>query len=221
MKSETEIILSEVQSRELIFIQEITFEIPEFFPEREKINCPGSLGYRHMSRFHANTVYLHPIMQGLEYAWRLDDDSLLLGPAINYDVFTFMKEHDLIYGYRYIDTDWPTCVQDLWETVHKYKRRNGIDGHFIDKWSNGKMFYNNFEISRITFWTSEEYRKYVAHIDRVGGIYRYRWGDAPIKSLALALFVSPGKIHKFDDIGYKHQRLIKFGRHITATVATL
>ena len=215
MTNETEIILSEVQSRELIFIQEITFEIPKFFPEREKIYCPGSLGYRHMCRFHANTVYLHPIMQDLEYAWRLDDDSLLLGPAINYDVFAFMEEHQLIYGYRFIDDDWESCVIGLWEAVYGYRKQNSIDGQFIDKWWKPKMFYNNFEISRVSFWMSEEYRRFITYIDRVGGLYQYRWGDAPIKSLALALFVSPVKILKFDNIGYRHQKKRLPGRSIT------
>ena len=215
MSNETDIILSAVQLRDLVFMQEIEFEIPRFFPKRENTKCPGAIGYRHMCRFHSNTVYLHPIMQGLEYAWRLDDDSQLMEPSISYDVFAFMKQHHLIYGYRHISIDWASCVQGLWDGVYQYKKQNGIKGQFIDKWKNGKMFYNNFEISQVSFWTSPEYRRFITYIDRLGGIYSYRWGDAPIKSLALALFVPANQIHRFSDIGYKHQKLEQFGRVIT------
>ena len=31
-----------------------------------------------------------------------------------------------------------------------------------------------------------------------------RWGDAPIHSIAAALFLDKSRIHFFNDIGYKH-----------------
>ena len=31
-----------------------------------------------------------------------------------------------------------------------------------------------------------------------------RWGDAPVHSIAAALFAKKGQIHFFDDIGYEH-----------------
>ena len=35
-------------------------------------------------------------------------------------------------------------------------------------------------------------------------IYYQRWGDAPVHSIAVALFAPRDKIHFFDDIGYQH-----------------
>ena len=67
------------------------------------------------------------------------------------------------------------------------------------------MFYANFEISNISIWRSCAYRNYVDYIDRLGGIYYGRWGDSPIKSLALSLFIPWTEIHEFKDIGYEHQ----------------
>lgn len=32
----------------------------------------------------------------------------------------------------------------------------------------------------------------------------YQWGDAPIHSLAAALFLQPEEIHYFEDFGYTH-----------------
>ena len=198
--------------REVIFLQRVIFPLPPYLAERRTI-CPHGLGYRHMCRFHANTVYTHPILQDLEFAWRLDDDSLLLGPNIEYDVFKFMRDRGLLYGFITIDSDILACVVDLWEAAEDYTKQLHIKSHFLDKWPRYKMFYNNFEISNVSIWRTEEYRGFVEHIDDLGGIYKYRWSDAPIKSLALAMFVSPEKIHQFKHIGYQHQLIKIPGLH--------
>ena len=41
-------------------------------------------------------------------------------------------------------------------------------------------------------------------IDRLGGIYYKRWGDAPIKSLGLALSLDLSEVHCFSDLAYTH-----------------
>ena len=192
-------------SRELIFMQQIVFHLPHYLPNKTT-TCPHGLGYRHMCRFHANTVYTHPIFQDLEFAWRLDDDSLLLGPNIDYDVFKFMKDHDLVYGYNAIDRDIPPCAVGLWRAAVNYMNHSHIRDQYLSRWPRYWMFYNNFEISNLSIWRSKEYRGFMRYIDDLGGIYKYRWGDAPMKSLALAMFVSPEKIHKFKHIGYQHQK---------------
>ena len=40
-------------------------------------------------------------------------------------------------------------------------------------------------------WMSRDYANYIEYIDRTGGIYYYRWGDAPIKSIAVTMFLPP------------------------------
>ncbi|RUP45559.1 nucleotide-diphospho-sugar transferase [Jimgerdemannia flammicorona] len=32
----------------------------------------------------------------------------------------------------------------------------------------------------------------------------FRWGDAPVHSIAAAIFLDPSEIHFFNDIGYRH-----------------
>lgn len=41
-------------------------------------------------------------------------------------------------------------------------------------------------------------------LDRLGGIYYKRWGDAPIKSLGLALSLDLSEVHCFSDLAYTH-----------------
>ena len=190
-----------------IFYVEIDFITPKSIPSMDPlIYCPhkNELGYRNMCRFQAGMVFTHPIMQDLEYVMRIDSDAELLPPRITYDLFDFMKHHNLTYGYRTFSRDFESCVKYLWSNVTAYAKRQGIRPSFLQCWPTGKMFYNNFDISRLSFWTSREYKDYFTFLDKLGGIYRYRWGDSPIKGLALSLFAPMHSIHHFNHIGYRH-----------------
>lgn len=65
-------------------------------------------------------------------------------------------------------------------------------------------FWSNFEIADLSFFRSKEYRQLFAHLDKSGGFYYERWGDAPVHSLAAALLLEPQQVHYFQDIGYRH-----------------
>ena len=54
------------------------------------------------------------------------------------------------------------------------------------------------------FFRSAAYRAYFSTLDKAGGFYTERWGDAPVHSLALAMFTKPEQLHYFEDIGYSH-----------------
>ena len=161
-------------------------------------------GCRHMWRFHAKLLYEQPILDGLEYVFRLDDDSFITHP-VQYDIVKFMKDKMLWYGYMFKRYDSKACVKGLWKAAGKYIKTHKIKQTFFKKWPENQIFYNNFEISKIDFWRSKEYKNYINYIYRLGGIYYYRWGDAPVKSLGLSLFMPERKLHQFKDIGYKHQ----------------
>ena len=102
----------------MIFIQTVAFDIRIHRAEWEipEIICFKSIGYRHMCKFQAKTVYEQPILEGVDYAWRLDDDSELLA-RVGYDVFEFMLSRNLTYGYYARTTDRVDCVAYLWEST--------------------------------------------------------------------------------------------------------
>lgn len=162
------------------------------------------VNYRTMCRFQSHLVYLEPILDGLEYTWRLDDDSRLLSP-INYDIFLFMEERKFVYGWTVVTQDEVLCVKNLWEVVKLYVEIKLLNRTtFFYKWPYPLIYMNNFEISSVRFFKSGNYTKYISYLDELGGIYRYRWGDAPIKTLALSLFVPLNQVHYFEDIQYNH-----------------
>lgn len=123
-----------------------------------------------------------------------------------YDIFGKMAAEGKLYGYVSTVRDDDACIVGLWDTAEDYARRLGtsLGDNFFKEWPRGAVFYNNFEVSHASIWTSQEYRAYFDHIDQNGGIYMKRWGDAPIKSIAVSLFVPPEKIHRFGDLGYRH-----------------
>nr|WOG36206.1 uncharacterized protein [Candida metapsilosis] len=66
-------------------------------------------------------------------------------------------------------------------------------------------FWSNFEIARVDLFTSPEYQQFYEHLEAAGGFYKERWGDAPIHSLAVGMFLDLNEIHYFRDIGYRHE----------------
>jgi hypothetical protein len=149
-------------------------------------------------------VYEQPILFGLDYVWRLDDDSYLLDD-VPYDVFRFMRERQLIYGYNHISWDEFRCIHGLWPAVTTYVKNNSIATEFFKEWSAPRMYYNNFEVSALSLWRSTSYQAYIEYIDSLGGFYYHRWGDAPVKTLAVSMFVPRNRTHQFSDISYTHQ----------------
>ncbi|KAK3944382.1 putative mannosyltransferase KTR5 [Diplogelasinospora grovesii] len=65
-------------------------------------------------------------------------------------------------------------------------------------------FWSNFEIARLSFFRSKEYEDFFQMMDRSGGFWMERWGDAPIHSLAAGALLAPRDIHYFRDFGYRH-----------------
>lgn len=66
-------------------------------------------------------------------------------------------------------------------------------------------FWSNFEIGSLGLWRSKAYMDFFEYLDKAGGFFYERWGDAPVHSIAAALFLPFEKIHYFYDIGYRHE----------------
>ena len=197
-----------------LYFQSVTFTLPDFIktpvPEMKY-----SVGYRHMCRFQSKLVYEQPIVDNLDFEWRLDDDSVLIS-EIKYDIFKFMAVHDIIYGYLTRARDPHKYVTNLWRNATFYIEKQNITTEFFNKWPDSSGFVNNFELSAMKLWRSKRYQEYINYIDRAGGIYYHRWGDSPIKAIAVAMFVPLNKTHCFTDFVYDHKGK-KYGSNQTQT----
>lgn len=173
-----------------------------------------NLGYIQMCRFFADGLYRHKAMDQFEYYWRFDDDSFLVEP-LKSDPFVEMVENDWIYGYRCIERENIREILglgELWKETKQFARKHRVSLKEVKKltcnwWGKykGVNFYNNFEINKIAFWRDCSLQaKYIECLEEAAGFYKYRWGDANIRTLAIGMFINPKQIHHFKEIPYRH-----------------
>ncbi|SJL06040.1 related to Alpha-1,2 mannosyltransferase KTR1 [Armillaria ostoyae] len=173
-----------------------------------------SVPYRNMCRFNSGFFFRHPLLQPYRYYWRVEPDVKILCD-VTYDPFEFMKDNNKIYGFTISFLEWEKTIPTLWSTVKEFIKRypqyisesNAMD--FLSD-NNGKSynlchFWSNFEIADMDFWRGEAYQKFFDYLESKGGFYYERWGDAPVHSIAAALFSPKEKLHFFRDIGYRHE----------------
>jgi alpha 1,2-mannosyltransferase len=193
-----------------VLFQEVSFKIPdypknimdnipEFYPHPTHGNGPiawghpgFSLGYRHMCRFFSGEMYTYDIIKQYDYYLRLDTDSLIHTP-LNYDIFQWAENNQCHYGYiePAVQFDNPKVIEGLWDL-------------FDTDIPEGKMYYTNFELGKVSFFLDKEYQSFYHKIDKGGGIYTKRWGDAPIKYLGVNMFMNPKHIQPVRGFVYQH-----------------
>ncbi|SCU85060.1 LADA_0D05468g1_1 [Lachancea dasiensis] len=172
-----------------------------------------SESYRHMCRFESGFFWRHELMEEYEYYWRVEP-STKLHCDVNYDVFQWMKDNNKSYGFTVSIREFESTIKTLWKTTIEFTEKYPqfvAEDNMMDYISNdhGKTynlchFWSNFEVASLDFWRSEAYRKYFDYLDRAGGFFYERWGDAPVHSIAAALFLPSDQVHYFPEIGYFH-----------------
>ncbi|CAK3991075.1 glycosyltransferase family 15 [Lecanosticta acicola] len=192
--------------------QEKAKKVREDMHER-KIIYGDSISYRHMCRYESGFFFRHPIMLEYEWYWRVEP-SIELYCDIAYDPFKLMAQKKKKYSfvlslYEYVET-----IPTLWDSVKKFMKEHpehiAQDNSMQFLSDDGGVTYNhchfwsNFEIGNLNWLRSRAYTDYFDFLDREGGFFYERWGDAPIHSIAAALMLSKDEIHFFNDIAYYH-----------------
>ncbi|KAI4672128.1 uncharacterized protein J4E78_000628 [Alternaria triticimaculans] len=181
----------------------------------------GKKSYHQMCRWNSGMFSEHPALKDIQYYWRVEPNVHFFCD-VDYDVFAWMQDHNKTYGFNVniydnadsVATLWPETkkfIQDNPGYVHPNNAREWLEDDQRRPENNKKAhgystchFWSNFEIGDLSFWRSKKYRDYFDHLDRAGGFFYERWGDAPVHSVALGLFEDKSKIHWFRDIGYQH-----------------
>ncbi|AEO66303.1 9f3158d9-8f6d-4cb3-b222-c95680d75f3e [Thermothielavioides terrestris] len=178
-----------------------------------KIIYGDSVSYRHMCRFESGFFFRQELMMNYDYYWRVEP-SIELYCDIHYDPFRFMHENNKKYGfvislYEYIET-----IPTLWDSVKKFMKNHpehiaagnamGFLSEDGGETYNKCHFWSNFEIGSLNWLRSKAYIDYFESLDRDGGFFYERWGDAPVHSIAAALMLPKEEIHFFEDIAYYH-----------------
>ncbi|KAH8917609.1 glycosyltransferase family 15 protein [Atractiella rhizophila] len=185
--------------------------------ERKGVMYGGMESYHHMCRFQSGFFYKQKILEQFDYYWRVEPD-VEFYCDLNYDPFHFMEVNNKSYAFTISLHEREKTIETLWPTVQEFARlhpehiakdnslnfivdekENGMDGGY-----NLCHFWSNFEIGDLRFWRSKAYNDFFDHLDRAGGFFYERWGDAPVHSIAASLFLPSSSLHQFDDIAYRH-----------------
>ncbi|KAI8976443.1 nucleotide-diphospho-sugar transferase [Pilobolus umbonatus] len=173
--------------------------------------------YRHMCRFQSGYFFRHPLLDEYDYYWRVEPD-VRFSCDIDYDPFKVMRERDLKYGFTLSLYEYEQTIPTLWDTVNQFVKE--FPEHVIPFNSSDSLiewvtedegetynlchFWSNFEIGSLNWLRSKQYLDYFEFLDKTGGFFYERWGDAPVHSLAVALMLKQSEVHFFYDIGYFH-----------------
>lgn len=176
------------------------------------IQYADKVSYHQMCRWNSGLFYKHPALANTQFYWRVEP-KVHFFCDIDYDVFRYMQDHNKTYGFTINLYDAPESIPTLWPETQKflahhpeYLHENNAANWVVDKsrrpdhWdkANGYStchFWSNFEIGDMNFWRSQAYEDYFNHLDRAGGFFYERWGDAPVHSIALGLFEDRNRIH--------------------------
>ena len=186
-------------------------ESAEILKEQD-IQYADMISYHSMCRWNSGMFYKHPALKDTRWYWRVEPNVHFFCD-VDYDVFRYMQDNNKTYGFTVNLYDAPQSIPTLWPETKKfmaahpdYVHPNNAMDWLTDSErrpehtdiANGYStchFWSNFEVADMEFWRSQAYEDYFYHLDRAGGFYYERWGDAPVHSIALGLFEDKSKIH--------------------------
>ncbi len=186
----------------------------------ENIQYSNKQSYHRMCRWNSGMFYNNEGLKNFKWYWRVEPKTNYFC-NIDYDVFKYLEDHNKTYGFNINIYDSPQSVRSLWTTTLEfiklhpnYLNENGAfswltnqnlkDRNDITNGYSTCHFWSNFEIGNMDFFRSKPYNEYFKHLDKSGGFFYERWGDAPVHAIGLGLFEDKSKIHWFRDIGYEH-----------------
>jgi hypothetical protein len=137
------------------------------------------------------------------------DSDAYISNYISEDLFNIMNLSNISYYYSNICED----DEEVCRNLSKYSKYFFDNEKISYMWQQYLMFTTHVEIINIEEFTNDLYYKYYNSLDKYPGFYLHRWGDAPIRYIAITnLNISCCKLpimyeHGNDGSGRKEQIL--------------
>lgn len=202
-------------------LSSLRLKLGQEFLVEEGIGYASKESYHNMCRYYSGHFYNHPRLQKFKWYWRFEPGTNYYCD-IDYDVFQFMEDHNKTYGFTISVYDAHQSVKSLWTTTMDYVKLHPDSVHpnaatdfltenlmhpektLFTKGYSTCHFWSNFEIGNMDFFRLDPYNSWFEYLEKTGGFYYERWGDAPVHSIGLSLFEDKSKLHWFRDMGYEH-----------------
>ena len=191
-----------------------------FETELSRVPRANILSYHHMCRYYSGFFFRHELALKYDYYWRLDHH-VDFPCEINENPFERLVKENKHYGFVMAGEEIMETIPTLWSKINKWLNESGYKNEippdnlkrFVtkdDKTLNGCHFWNNFEIGSFKLFRNEIYLSYFDYLDKAGGFYYERWGDAPVHTYFLSLMLHKHQIVRFENIGYGHGSFYTF-----------
>ncbi|CUM67750.1 uncharacterized protein PRCAT00005455001 [Priceomyces carsonii] len=181
---------------------------------------------KHFTRFLLGHFYnLESLWSMYDYYWKVPVGSRL-DCDVGYDVFQYMKDENLEYGWLILQMDPPKYHPSLLLNVKDYiydpnnnfmekstQTANNfqflLDDSVADsissdnevEWKYKSCSINSeFEIVNVKFFRSKQYQHFFNFIDHINGIYYENWREPAIKTIAVSVFLESKSVKFFDDL---------------------
>jgi hypothetical protein len=157
----------------------------------------------------------HPLLTLFSFYWRLDAHSYIFAPQPIKDPFEIMQKRQIQYAFVMANQEAEVYATGLWSFFRQFRNHHCLKASAAVRQTqtagNGRyslaIVYTNFEIANVSIFRDHPLvRAWLHTTDRNGGIYRYRWGDAPIHTLAVTQFLERNQIVRLRYFGYMHRR---------------
>ncbi|GAA97603.1 glycosyltransferase family 15 protein [Mixia osmundae IAM 14324] len=180
---------------------------------KQGVQYAGLESYHNMCRFYSGTFARHRSLAPYDWYWRLEP-GVTFYCDITYDPFRFMAIRRKVYGFVITIKESANTIPTLFRHVQNYRYAQHmtpsslwpfvIEQGALTESYNRCHFWTNFEIGDLRFFRSVSYQNFFKALDDTGHFYTERWGDAPVRTLALALLAGREKVHYFEDFAYNH-----------------
>lgn len=159
-----------------------------------RVSLPSSS----VNRWQSGFFYRHPSILPYEWYWRLEPD-VYFPCKIDFDPFLHLQDNNEKYGFTISLGESPNTIPTLWQTTldfmneHKdlIPAQRSRAWNFLTKTGGATYdlchFWSNFEIGSLEFFRSKAYGAYFDYLDKKGGFFYERWGDAPVHSIAVSI----------------------------------
>jgi len=187
----------------------------------------STVSYRHMVRFFAVQLWSHPALRQhrCSHVMRLDTDSFLIAPLPQNVFHAMMRPPAVRYAAVMVFRDSAELSAGLHEVVQTYlagnvtgvtpSRMRGLvyrkQAALQTGWSQldvtGVQFWNNLEVVDLRgFAWLPAHVQWLRVVDTAGVIYRYRTGDALLRTVAALLMLSTDEVALLTRlVPYQHQ----------------
>ena len=187
-----------------IYFHEVLYEQPRDRKwENVTIKFEG-LPYLRMCAFWFHYIFELKFLP--DYIMRLDTDSCLTS-NMKINPFQYMYENNMEYMYHSTFGESQDFIEELKDFAMEHPGKPFNNNSTLSLWRDGyemEVFSTNLEWMYVPAFRRPDVVAWYNKVGRNGGVFRNRWGDAPLRTVVVAMFFKKSRVSRFCNFSYNH-----------------